>query len=146
MLLRKARVADVSAALLGRTRLTLVDDPNRPGHLDAFDVRPGAAVHLLERDEQGKPTLAGRGVVTRRRRGALDVIIDADEGAEVDVDDAVDLLLGADEVTLRRLQEGIAALPQASARAQRLAEHLLGVLPPRPSRLPDPAGVEALGL
>lgn len=146
VLLRKARVAEVASALLGRTRLTLVDDPNRPGHLDAFDVRPGAAVHLVERDEQGKPTIAGRGVVTRRRRGSIDVIIETEDDVDVGMDDAVDLLLGADEVTLRRLQEGLSALPQASARAQRLAEHLVGVLPPRASRLPDPAGSEALGL
>jgi predicted DNA helicase len=146
VLLRKARVADVANALLGRTRLTLVNDPNRPGHLDAFDVRPGAAVHLVERDDQGKLVLVGRGVVARRRRGSLEVVLDADDDVDVGMDDAVDLLLGADEVTLRRLQEGLGALSQAPPRALRLAEHLLGVLPPRASRLPDPAGVEGLGL
>jgi predicted DNA helicase len=146
VLLRKARVADVASALLGRTRLTLVDDPNRPGHLDAFDVRPGAAVHIVERDEQGRPAIVGRGVVARRRRGSLEVVVDADDDIEVGIDDAVDLLVGADEVTLRRLQEGLTALSSAPPRALRLVEHLLGVLPPRASRLPDPAGIDGLGL
>jgi ATP-dependent RNA/DNA helicase IGHMBP2 len=140
VLLRKARIADVSSALLGRMRVVIVDDPNRPGHLDAFDVRPGASVHMLERDEQGKPAIVGRGVVARRRRGTLEVVVEAEDDVDLGIDDSIDLLLGADEVTLRRLQEGLSSLAQASSRTVRLAEILLGVLPPRPSRLPDPAG------
>src|SRR4051812_6179558 len=54
VLLRKAHVNDVSAALFGRVRVTVGDDPQRPGHVDRFDARPGAVVALIERDEDGK--------------------------------------------------------------------------------------------
>ena len=144
-LLKKAKVIEQRPTLLGRVRVTLVDDPNRAGHVDRFDARPGAAVSLLERDEEGRPVAAGHGVVARRRRGTIEVVFDGTDAAkDVDVDDAIDLLRGEDEVTLRRLKDGLARAKSATGRAARLVEILMGVVPPRATRLPD--DLSALGL
>ncbi len=145
LLLKKAKVTEQRPTLLGRVRVTLVDDENRPGHVDRFDARPGAAVSLLERDDEGRHISAGHGVVARRRRGTIEVVFDGTDAAkDVDVDDAIDLLRGEDEVTLRRLKEGLARARSATGRSARLVEVLLGVVPPRPTRMPE--DFVALGL
>ncbi|MDP2339708.1 MAG: AAA domain-containing protein [Deltaproteobacteria bacterium] len=145
LLLKKAKVIEQRPTLLGRVRVTLVDDQNRPGHVDRFDARPGAAVSLLERDDEGRPVAAGHGVVARRRRGTIEVVFDGTDAAkDVDVDDAIDLLRGEDEITLRRLKEGLARARNCTGRSARLVEVLLGVTPPRPTRMPD--DFAALGL
>ena len=147
VLLRKARVIDVENAMLGRVRLLLGDDKNRAGHVDDFDARAGAAVHLIERDAEGKATVVGHGVVTRRRRGEIQLVFDASDAvADLDTGDAVDVLLAFDEVSIRRLKEGVARARQSTGRMARLVEHLLGVVPPRPTRLPDEHGIPPLGL
>jgi predicted DNA helicase len=146
LLLRKARVVEQRPALLGRVRVTVGDDANRPGHVDRFDVRAGAVVVLLERDESGAPVPVGHGVVARRRRGQLEVVFDGvDAARDVDVDDAIDLLRGEDEVTIRRLRDGLARARTAEGRAARLVEVLLGVVPPKPTKLPTDDG-RALGI
>ena len=147
VLLRKARVIDVENAMLGRVRLLLGDDKNRAGHVDDFDARAGAAVHLIERDADGKATVVGHGVVTRRRRGEIQLVFDASDAvADLDTGDAVDVLLAFDEVSIRRLKEGVARARQSTGRMARLVEHLLGVVPPRPTRFPDEHGIPPLGL
>ncbi len=145
VLLRRAKVVEQRHALLGRVRMILADDPNRKGHVDRFEARPGASVVLLERDEEGRPVAAGHGVVARRRRGTIEVVFDGSDAAkDVDVDDAVDLLRGEDEVTIRRLKEGVARAKGSSGRPARLIEVLLGVVAARPTRLPD--DIATLGL
>ncbi|MBM4281842.1 MAG: AAA family ATPase [Deltaproteobacteria bacterium] len=146
LLLRKARVLDQRPTLLGRVRVTVGDDQNREGHVDRFDVRAGGVVVMLERDEKGRPVPVGHGVVARRRRGQLQVVFDGvDAARDLDVDDAVDLLRGEDEVTIRRLRDGLDRARAATGRTARLVEVLLGVGPPRATRLPDDDGA-ALGL
>lgn len=138
VLLRKGRVVEHSGGLLGRARVVVGEDSNRPGHVDRFDVRPGGTVHLLERGEDGSATVVGHGVVVRRRRGELHLMFEgSDAVSDLDSGDVIDLLVGFDEVTLRRLKDGVNRARRSSGRAARLAEHLLGVLPPRSTRLPD---------
>lgn len=132
-LLRRARIGEVKAALFGRARVTLVDDPSRPGHVDRFEVRPGAVVLLMERDDDGRMSPVADGVVVRRSRGRLEVIFEASEQVG-DVDDTVDLLRGEDEVTLRRMKEGLAAAERVEGRSARLLEVVLGAAPARPTR------------
>jgi len=147
VLLRKARVIDVENAMLGRVRLLLGDDKNRAGHVDDFDARAGAAVHLIERDDEGKASIVGHGVVTRRRRGEIQLVFDASDAvADLDNGDAVDLLLGFDEVTIRRLKESIARARNSTGRMARLVEQLLGVTTPKATRFPDEDGIPPLGL
>jgi ATP-dependent RNA/DNA helicase IGHMBP2 len=146
VLLRKARIVEERPALLGRLRLTLGDDPNRPGHVDRFDIRAGGVVVLLERDSEGRPNPVGHGVVARRRRGELEVVFDANDALrDVGVQDAVDLLRGQDEVTLRRLRDALARARSATGKTARLVECLLGTCVPRPTKLPHDDGA-ALGL
>ena len=138
VMLKKAKVVEQRPTLMGRVRITLVDDPNRPGHIDRFDARPGAAVALLERDDEGRPVAAGHGVVARRRRGTIEIVFDGTDAAkDVDVDDAIDLLRCEDEITLRRLKEGLQRARSATGRSARLVEILMGVVAPRPTRLPE---------
>ena len=132
-LLRRARIGDVKSAMFGRVRVTVVDDPSRPGHVDRFEMRPGAVVLLMERDDDGRMSPVADGVVVRRSRGRLEVVFDASEQVG-DVDDSVDLLRGEDEVTLRRMKEGLAAAERAEGRSARLLEIVLGATPPRPTR------------
>jgi hypothetical protein len=146
VLLRRARVLDQHPTLLGRVRVTVGDDPNRQGHVDRFDVRAGGVVVLLDKDEEGRPLPVGHGVVARRRRGQLEIVFDGvDAARDIDVDDGVDLLRGEDEVTIRRLREGLARARTATGRGARLVEVLLGATPPRPTRQPAAQG-QALGL
>jgi ATP-dependent RNA/DNA helicase IGHMBP2 len=146
LMLRKARVIEQRPTFLGRVRVTVGDDHNRPGHVDRFDVRAGAVVVLLERDDSGAHVPVGHGVVARRRRGQLEIVFDGvDAARDIDVDDAIDLVRGEDEVTLRRLREGLARARAAEGRAARLVEVVLGVVPPRPTKLPEDDG-RALGL
>lgn len=138
LMLKKAKVVEQRPTLMGRVRITLVDDLNRPGHIDRFDARPGAAVALLERDDEGRPVAAGHGVVARRRRGTIEIVFDGTDAAkDVDVDDAIDLLRCEDEITLRRLKEGLQRARSATGRSARLVEILMGVVAPRPTRLPE---------
>lgn len=138
VLLRRGRVADQRPALLGRVRLTLVEDPNRRGHVDRFEARPGASVVLVDRDDEGRAVAAAHGVVVRRRRGTVEVVFEGTDAAkDLDVDDAVDLMRGEDEVTLRRLSEGLQSAKNSSGRQARLTEIVLGVVAPRPTRMPD---------
>jgi hypothetical protein len=135
VLLRKARVVELRPALFGRARLTLGDD--RDGQIDRFDVRPGAVVAFMERDAQGGEGglhRAASGVVVRKSRGRLDVVLDSSEGA-ADVQEAVDLLRVEDEVTLRRLREGLDACRRVEGRQARLVEMVLGAAPPRATRI-----------
>ena len=132
VLLRGARVVDRRAALLGRLRLILGEDNNRPGHLGRFEAGPGSSVAILERDEEGRLTPAGHGLVARRSRGHFEVVFDG----VVDVGgvEVIDLLRGDDEVTLRRMKEGISTALSSEGRTARLIEILLGLVPPRPPR------------
>ena len=137
VLLRTARVLEHRSGLVGRVRVVVGEDSNRAGHVDRFDVRPGGTVHLLERGEDGAATVVGHGVVVRRRRGELHLMFDAgDAAADLDAGDVIDLLVGFDEVTLRRLRDGIRRARKSTGRTARLVEQLLGVVPPRPTRLP----------
>jgi ATP-dependent RNA/DNA helicase IGHMBP2 len=144
VLLRRARVVDQRPALLGRVRVTLADDKNRPGHVDRFDARAGAAVSLLDKDEDGNVVPVAHGVVARRRRGEFEVVFEGKDAADaLDVDGAVDVIRGEDEVTLRRLKEGLATARGATGKKARLLEVLLGVQAPRPTRVPaDLAALE----
>jgi ATP-dependent RNA/DNA helicase IGHMBP2 len=146
VLLRKARVLDTRPAMLGRLRITIGDDHNRVGHVDRFDIRAGGVVVLLDRDDEGRAIPRGHGVVARRRRGQLEIVFDGVDAADdIDVDDAIDLLRGADEVTIRRLRDGIARARVTSGRAAHLVEVLLGVAPPKPTKLAPDDG-RALGI
>jgi ATP-dependent RNA/DNA helicase IGHMBP2 len=131
VLLRQARVGEVVPAMFGRARVTLGEQ--RAGQIDGFDVRPGAIVWLMERDDDGALQQAASGVVVRRARGRLDVVFDSSEDA-ADVDELVDVLRAEDAVTLRRMREGLARCVQADGRTARLVEVLLGAAPPRATR------------
>lgn len=136
VLLRKGRIVDHQPSMLGRVRVVVGEDDNRPGHVDRFDVRPGGTVHLLERGEDGSATVVGHAVVTRRRRGQLHLMFDGgDAASDLDNGDVVDLLVGFDEVTLRRYRDGVSRARRATGRTARLVEHLLGVVSPRPTVL-----------
>lgn len=143
VLLRKARVVDVSAALFGRVRVTVGDDSSRAGHVDRFDARPGAVVHVIERDENGRMQQVAEGIVARRRRGSIEIVFDSAEQV-ASTDEAIDLLLGFDEVTLRRMREGIDEAARAEGRTARLLEMVLGAVPARPTRLSDQVKVDAV--
>lgn len=139
VLLRKGRVIEHRSGLLGRVRVVVGEDNNRAGHVDRFDVRPGGTVHLLERGEDGAAVVVGHGVVVRRRRGELHLMFDSgDAVSDLDSGDVIDLLVGFDEVTIRRLRDGIGRARRSTGRAARLVEHLLGTVPPRPTKLPAP--------
>lgn len=142
VLLRKARVVDVSAALFGRVRVTVGDDPSRPGHVDRFDARPGAVVWVMERGEDGKLQQVGDGVVARRRRGTLEIVFGSSEQV-ADIDESIDLLLAFDEVTLRRMRDGLDEAARAEGRTARLLEMVLGAVPPRPTRMSYQVKVDA---
>ncbi|HEY1097599.1 MAG TPA: AAA domain-containing protein, partial [Myxococcota bacterium] len=136
VLLRKGRVVEARPGMLGRVRVVVGEDNNRAGHVDRFDVRPGGTVHLLERGEDGGATVVGHAVVTRRRRGELHLMFDGgDAASDLDNGDVVDLVVGFDEVTLRRLKDGVGRARRSSGRHARLVEHLLGFVPPRPTKL-----------
>jgi ATP-dependent RNA/DNA helicase IGHMBP2 len=146
VLLRKARVLDQRPALLGRVRVVVADDANRAGHVDRFDVRAGGVVVLLERDDEGRPVPVGHGVIARRRRGQLEIVFDGvDAARDIDVDDAIDLLRGEDEITIRRLRDALGRARSATGRTARLIEVLLGVVLPKPTRRADNDG-PAVGL
>ena len=136
VLLRKARITEVTPALFGRVRVTVGDDPSRLGHVEKFDVRPGAVVLLIEHDDNGVLQPLAEGIVARRRRGALEMVFESSEQMG-DVDDSIDILLAFDEVTLRRMREGLAAAARVEGRSARLLEILLGAVPPRPTRMSD---------
>jgi predicted DNA helicase len=136
-LLRKAVVRDVRPGLLERARLSIGDDPQRQGHVDAFSARVGAAVHVVDRDDDGKPAIIGHGIILRRRRGMLEVVIDGKDIGDIDVGDPISLMIGADEVSLRRLMGGVQAAKVMTGRPARLVEHLVGVVSPRPTRHPN---------
>ncbi len=139
VLLRKARVTEVTPALFGRVRVSVGDDPSRVGHVDRFAVRPGAVVMLIEHDDEGKVQPVADGIVARRRRGSLEIVFESSEQVG-DVDESIDILLGFDEVTLRRMREGLADAGRIEGRTARLIEMVLGAVPPRPTRLKDDAG------
>jgi ATP-dependent RNA/DNA helicase IGHMBP2 len=136
VLLRKGRVADVTAALFGRVRLTVADDPSRPGHVDRFDARPGAVVWAMERDDDGRLQQVAAGIVARRRRGSLEIVFESSEQV-AETDEAIDLLLAPDEVTLRRMREGLEEAARAEGRPARLLEVVLGAVAPRPTRMSE---------
>lgn len=131
VLLRQARVTEVVPAMFGRARVSFGEQ--RPGQIDAFDVKPGAVVWLMERDDDGALVQAASGVVVRRARGRIDIVFDSSEDA-ADVDELVDVLRAEDEVTLRRMKEGLARCAAAEGRAARLVEVVLGAVPPRATR------------
>jgi len=150
--LRRARIKDARPAMMGRARIVIGDDDNRAGHVDRFAARAGACVHLID-EVDGVRAIVATGVVARRRRGELEVVFspgdqsgDGRDVADLDAGDIVDLLLGADEVTLRRLQEGVATAKRATGRQARLVELLLGAAAPRATRLPDGDSATALQL
>ncbi len=139
-LLRKAIVRDVRPGLLERARLSIGDDPQRQGHVDVFAARVGAAVHVIDKDDDGKPVVVGHGIVLRRRRGSLEVVVDGRDMGDIDVGDPITLLIGADEVSLRRLSSGVMAAKATTGRQARLVEHLVGAVAPRPTRHPNVDG------
>src|ERR1043165_8548061 len=124
VLLRKARVDDVSAALFGRARVTVADDPSPPGPVDRFEVRPGAVVSLIERDEDGRMQAVANGIVSRRRRGTIEIVFDSSEQV-ADADESIDILLAFDEVTLRPMRDGLDEAARVEGRAARLVELIL---------------------
>lgn len=136
VLLRRARITDVTPALFGRVRVTVGDDRSRAGHVDRFDVRAGAVVMLIEHDDEGKLQPLADGIVARRRRGSLEIVFESSEQVG-DVDDSIDILLAFDEVTLRRMREGLSDASRVEGRGARLIEIVLGAVPPRPTRLSD---------
>ena len=145
--LRRAKVVDVRRTLLGRVRVAIGEDKQRAGHLDAFDAKSGASVHLVERNEDGKLSLVSHGVLVRRRRGEIEVVFNIERGrdgeggaGDLEADDPIDLMVGFDEITIRRLHEGLARLRRAGPRAHTLAGHLMLGRGVRPTRLPDDLG------
>lgn len=142
-LLRRARIHEVRPAMFGRVGVTFAEDPSRPGHVDRFEVRPGAVVWLLERDDDGRPTPVADGVVVRRARGRLEVVF-ADSERVGDVDETVELLRGEDEVTLRRMREGLATAARVEGRSARLLEIVLGAAPARATRATELSTLDAL--
>ena len=52
----------------------------------------------------------------------------------IELGDAVDLVRAEDEVTLRRMRDGLSACAKAEGRTLRLLEAILGAQPPRPVR------------
>ncbi len=142
VLLRKARVIELRSGLLGRVRVVVGEDTNRLGHVDRFDVRPGGTVHLLQRGEDGAASVVGHGVVVRRRRGELHLMFESSDAvSDLDNGDVVDLLVGFDEVTIRRLRDGVGRARRSTGRAARLVEHLLGTVAPRATKLPTTSTV-----
>jgi predicted DNA helicase len=135
VLLRKARVEDVSAALFGRVRVVIGDDPWRAGHVDAFDVRAGAVVSIIERDDDGRMHPVADGIVARKRRGSIEIVFESSEQV-ADADESIDLLLAFDEVTLRRMRDGLDEAARVEGRAARLVEMIVGAVEPRPTRMP----------
>jgi ATP-dependent RNA/DNA helicase IGHMBP2 len=132
VLLRKAKLGDEVATLFGRSRVSILEDPSRRGHVDRFDVREGGFVRLLVKDDADKVIDGPVGVVARKRMGRLDVVFD--EPLE-DVDPfAVDLVVASDEVTIRRLHDALSRAARAEGRQARLVEALLGGEPPRATR------------
>jgi primosomal protein N' len=131
VLLRQARVLDANPAMFGRAHVVLGEQ--RPGQADAFEARPGAVVWLMERDDDGALQPAAAGVVVRRTRGKVEVVFESFEDA-ADIDELVDVLRAEDEVTLRRMREGLVACQQAEGRTARMVELLVGATPPRPTR------------
>jgi superfamily I DNA and/or RNA helicase len=132
VLLRGARVDREAPALFGRVKLILTGDPARAGHLDRFDVRPGAVVHVRAKDDAGNPALGASGIVTARRPGRLTVVFEEPPNhAETR---GLDLLRADDEVTLRRLREGVDRASSAEGSQAALVETLLAHRPPRPVR------------
>jgi hypothetical protein len=136
VLLRKARITDTAPALFGRVRVTVSDDPQRPGQVDKLDARPGAVVMLIEHDGDGRVRPVADGIVARRRRGSIEIVFESSEQVG-DVDDAIDILLAFDEVTLRRMREGLTDAGRAEGRNARLIEIVLGAVLPRPTRMSD---------
>jgi predicted DNA helicase len=136
LLLRKGLVVDVTNALFGRVRVTVGDDPSRPGHVDRFDARPGAVVWLLERDDDGHMQQVASGILARRRRGSLEIVFDSSDQV-ADTDESIDVLVAFDEVTLRRMREGLDECARAENRTARLVELVLGATAPRPTRMSE---------
>ncbi len=134
--LRRARVSDVRPALSGRVRVNIADDGNRVGHVERFMARAGASLHVVE-EVDGARRVVSMGVVARRRGGELEVVLDAIDELDLDAGDSISLMLGADEVTLRRLQGGLAAAGKATGRHARLVELLLAVSTVPPTKLRD---------
>lgn len=132
VLCRRARIEDERGALFGRARVVFGEDPQRKGHLDLFEVRPGAIVRLRERTPEGQPALGASGVVVRRRSGQITVVFD-DPPSPADPS-AVDLVRTDDDVTLRRMRDGLFATGRLEGSRARLVEVVLGLSPPRPTR------------
>ncbi len=131
ILLVGAKLEKESAALFGRVKLTLVEDPGRKGHLDRFAVRPGSVVRIREEGEDGQLHLGRNGVIVRRTARQLVVVFD-EMPATLD-GGGVDLIRVDDDVSLRRMREGVAAARAVSGRKVELLETLLGIRPPTPS-------------
>jgi hypothetical protein len=131
VLLRAARVVDASPALFGRVRIVVRDDPQRQGHVERFEARPGSVVRLMGRDDDGALEERASGVITRRGRGQLEAVFD--DGA-ADAEGQIDILRAEDDVTLRRLRDGLRDAQRAEGRAARLVELVLGAAAPRPTR------------
>lgn len=132
VLLRSVRIDDTARALFGRVKIRVSEDPSRAGHLDRFEVRPGSVVHVRGTDDSGAPSLGAQGVVTARRPGRLTVVFD--EPPFDDDASGLDLLRSDDDVTLRRLRDGLDRAGRTEGRAARLVETLLGHTDPRPVR------------
>jgi superfamily I DNA and/or RNA helicase len=138
LLLRRAQVGERRPTLYTRERIRFEDDPSRRGQIDEFDVRPGSVVHVRARGSDNSTSLGARGVVVFRRPGRLEVVFE--ESPEFGKHGA-DLLRIDDEVTLRRLRDGVEACRKLSGRALDLLCVLLGHQAPRPAR---PGTFEAL--
>ncbi len=131
LLLRQACVSDVAPALFGGARVTLTDA--KDGQVARFDVRPGAVVWLMEKDDDGALVQTATGVVVRKNRTQLQVVLDSAQHAAV-IEDRVFVLRVSDEVTVRRMKDGVRQLMRADGRTARLCEVLLGGAPARATR------------
>jgi superfamily I DNA and/or RNA helicase len=132
VLLRGARLDNTSRALFGRVKVLLREDPARRGHLDRFEVRPGSVVNVRGTDDSGNPALGAAGIVTARRPGRLTVVFD-ETPSNVETR-GIDLLRSDDDVTLRRLRDGLDRAARTEGSAAKLIETVLGHRAPRAVR------------
>jgi superfamily I DNA and/or RNA helicase len=136
-LARRLALRDRAPALFGRLRLDLGADPTRPGHLAAFGARAGDVVRVTPAGGGAEASSSVSGVVLRASRDRISVVLDAsgEDAGELEDAERIDLRLARDEVTMRRLVDGLSAV----GRSQRgpsaaLLGVLLGVRDPQPSR------------
>lgn len=140
VLLKKARVVDETGALYGRVRVVLSDDRSRAGMIERFAVRAGATVVVRAIDDDGRLVEGARGVVVRRRADELVVVFD--EPPEQDGLD-LSLLVADDDVTHRRLTQGLALAKTQKKRTGELVDIALGLRAPLPTKGTLPAVFDA---